>query len=425
MEADEQLIQQIQEGKNDAFGQLFRKYKKRIYSICLSIIKDPHDAEDVLQEIFIRAYLGLDQLKDKNKFSAWIESIARNCSRDFLRRNRKDTIPLSLATEQPFTQGAPDGLLLKRELIAAIMEAVNSLPKKDRELIRAYIDGSSHAEISEQFDISISASMTRLHRVRKKIIARMENILNAIFGLPKILSLKKAILGGFLAMKIGTSMKLTIGVIGVLVAGFVGFNVVTHQSDVKSPRVNKTELPPKASVSNQRHNSIALQTKRHKVTTKARSSLSDNSNQDSVEAPPLEDEKIFPSDNTTTDELLAEVPVEVSETEDYWEQVIFPAVESVVTSMRKLSKQRTPYDEESLRLSQRQMEILHTKPETREEEAGLYEEFQENISRINELASITNSFTNERNHLYAEFEEQYGISWGEAATRYREAHPLR
>jgi RNA polymerase sigma-70 factor (ECF subfamily) len=176
------LIQQILQGDNEAFGQLFRKYNQQIYSICFSILNNSHDAEEATSETFIHAYLKLDQLERTDRFSAWLQKIARNCCIDLLRRKQEDTIPLALATEQTSSQTSPDRSLLKQELINAIMRAIKSLPQKDREVIQAYIDGLSHSEVSEQFDISISAAMTRLHRIRKKIIASVRDFLEGVFS---------------------------------------------------------------------------------------------------------------------------------------------------------------------------------------------------------------------------------------------------
>ena len=247
MATDEQLIRQIQQGENEAFSQLFCKYQKHIHSICLSILKNPQDAEEVASDTFVHAYLKLDQLKNPEKFFAWLKKIAQNRSRDFLRSKREETIPFVYAMKQPSRQIAPDELLLKQELVNSIMEAIELLPQKDREVIQAHIDGLSHAEISEKLGISYQASRSRLSRARKKITEYTKDLLNAVIGLPKMLPFKKIISGGILAMKIGTSTKVTIGVIGVLVAGFIGFQVVIHhktqQIEVKPPgRVTQQQM---------------------------------------------------------------------------------------------------------------------------------------------------------------------------------------
>lgn len=97
-------------------------------------------------------------------------------------------------------------------------------------MVKARIDGLSHIEISRRFSISYRASLSRLYRARKKLIDRLKG-LYSIFGLAGRLGHKWIILGGVAAVKIGTGAKVTIGVIGILIVGFTGFKIVTHQPD--------------------------------------------------------------------------------------------------------------------------------------------------------------------------------------------------
>ena len=234
MATDEQLIKQIKEGNSEEFGQLFCKYYGKIYSICLSMLKNPDDAEEIASDTFVSAYLKLNQLSKPDKFFPWLKRIARNRSKDFLRSKRRETIALShsVPTMQKTThdfvlaQENPDILVLKQELIDAIMEAIESLPAKDREVIQARIDGLNHSQISEKLSISISASMNRLYRAKKKIAAHVKNLLNCIIGLPKTLPLEKIVSGGIEAMKVGTSKEVTTGVIAATQS--LMFSVIFH-----------------------------------------------------------------------------------------------------------------------------------------------------------------------------------------------------
>jgi len=73
---------------------MFRKYYGQIYSICLSILKNPHDAEEVASDAFLHAYLKIDQLSNPDKFLPWLKKTACNRSKDFLRNRRKEAMPL-------------------------------------------------------------------------------------------------------------------------------------------------------------------------------------------------------------------------------------------------------------------------------------------------------------------------------------------
>lgn len=225
MAIDAELVEQIRRGNREAYGELFRKYYAQIYSLCLSILNNPQDAEEIAQEMFIHAYLKLDGLRKSDSFFPWLKKMARNRSRDFVRQAARRKTPLSLADEHT-SAASPADKLLRQELMDSIIAAIETLPVKDREVIQARIDGLDHAEISKRFGISVEASMTRLSRARRKLAGHLKG-LYSVFGLSKILTIS----GGVVAMKIGTGAKVTIGVIGVLTVGFIGFQIATRESD--------------------------------------------------------------------------------------------------------------------------------------------------------------------------------------------------
>ena len=166
MANDEELIEQIRHGQREVYAELFRKYYTRIYAICLSILRNPQDAEEIAQEIFVHAYLKLNQLQKPSRFFPWLKTIARNQSRNHAQRRETGIIQLDLTTAHK-AHAAPDEWLLRQELIDTVMEAIETLPTRDREVIRARIDGLNHAEISEKFGISVQSSMSQLYRARK------------------------------------------------------------------------------------------------------------------------------------------------------------------------------------------------------------------------------------------------------------------
>ncbi|MFQ6041561.1 MAG: sigma-70 family RNA polymerase sigma factor, partial [Candidatus Poribacteria bacterium] len=237
MTTDEQLIELIKRGEREVYGRLFSKYYERIYKICLSILKNRDDAEEVAQETFVYSYLKLNQLKNPEKFFAWLKAIARNRSIKYLHRSQKELVRPGVVTPP---QIAPDELLLRQELIDAIMEAIEALPEKDRMVIQSRIEGLNHSEICERFGISIEASMSRLYRARKKIAAHVKDLLYAIVGLPKIFPLKKIVSGGILAMKASTSAKyavIVLSALGIMFASFIGV-----KSYFSSPQKNAANL---------------------------------------------------------------------------------------------------------------------------------------------------------------------------------------
>ncbi len=228
MATDRELIEKVQHGEREVYGQLFQKYYAQIYAICLAMLGNQHDAEELAQEVFVLGYLRLDQLRQPERFFPWLKKITRNRSRNHMQKAGLRLVPLDLASSHK-APDAPDERILRQEFMDSIMGAVEALPARDREVVQARIDGLNHTEISQRFGISAQASMSRLSRSRQRLADHMKSMLSVIVGLPKVLPFKKLISGGIIAMKAGTGAKVTIGIIGIIMAGLMGFLISTHQ----------------------------------------------------------------------------------------------------------------------------------------------------------------------------------------------------
>ncbi len=97
--ADKTLIFRVRAGDEQAFTDLVGRYHAFVYAIVTGIMKNSHDAEEVAQDVFVNAYRGLPQLKDTTKFKGWLAEIARNSTRDWLRKQRVNTVPLDEVDE--------------------------------------------------------------------------------------------------------------------------------------------------------------------------------------------------------------------------------------------------------------------------------------------------------------------------------------
>ena len=220
MATDRELIERTQSGESEAYAELFRKYYQHIYTICFSMIRNPEDAEELAQEMFVHAYLKVDQLRDPAKFFPWLKKMARNRSRNFLQRREADVVSLSLVDMERSSVNLDEDIL-SQELMQSVMEAIEALPPRDRQVVKAHIDGLSHAEIGRRFGISQQASLSRLYRARRKLADGIGNLLHGVFGLSKMLRSTKLISGGIIAMKVATGAKITIGVLGIVVVGAI------------------------------------------------------------------------------------------------------------------------------------------------------------------------------------------------------------
>ena len=251
MAKDNTLIHRAQTGDEEAFAALMREHYAFVYAIVIRIVKNSHDAEEVLQDTFLNAYRGLTQLEDTTKFKSWLGEIAQNCGRNWLRKQRGDTVSIDEVSEDMLQTGdSPDERLVQQEQRELIRRTMETLPQKDREIARAYyLDGASYDELTRTHGLSYSAIAFRLSRAKRQLAKRLQYLLTGIFVSPAG-TLKKVYSGALTVMKVGTVPKITIGVaalVALILVGFVGFRQmnqpIVEERVYLSPWEDGTERP--------------------------------------------------------------------------------------------------------------------------------------------------------------------------------------
>ena len=231
------LIYRAQTGDERAFADLMRSYHAFVYAIVIGIVDNSHDAEEVVQDAFLNAYQGLRQLEDATKFKSWLAEITRNCARQWLRKQRGDTVPIDEVSEQLLqTEDSPDERLTRLEQRELIRRTMETLPQKDRDIARAfYLEGASYDELTNTHGLSYNAVAFRLFRVKRQLSKRLQYLLTGIFVSPG-LTLKKIYSGGLTVMKIGTVPKITVGAAALIAIIFIGFVGVRQ---IRAPKVEE------------------------------------------------------------------------------------------------------------------------------------------------------------------------------------------
>ena len=224
MAKEDKLIYRAQSGDEGAFADLMREYYPFVYTIVIGGVNNPHDAEEVVQDTFLSAYQGLTQLEDTTKFKSWLAEIARNCARQWLRKQRGETVPLNEVNEGILqTEDSPDEQLTRQEQRELIRRTMETLPQKDRDIARAfYLEGVSYDELIRAHGLSYNAIALRLFRIKRQLSKRLQYLLTGIFVSPGM-TLKKIYSGGLTVMKIGTVPKITVGVATLIAVIFIGF----------------------------------------------------------------------------------------------------------------------------------------------------------------------------------------------------------
>ncbi len=218
------LIYRAQTGDEGAFAALMREYYSLVYTIVIRIVDNPHDVEEVVQDTFLSAYQGLTQLEDAVKFKSWLAEIARNCARQWVRKQRINTVPLDEVGERVLqTQDSPDEQLARLEQRELIRRTMETLPQIDRDIARAfYLEGASYDELTSTHGLSYNAIAFRLFHIKRKLSKRLQYLLTGIFISPG-LTLKKLYMRSLTAMKVGTTPKMTVGATGLIALIFFGF----------------------------------------------------------------------------------------------------------------------------------------------------------------------------------------------------------
>ena len=175
---DVELVELVLAGEQDAFEMLVVRYKDAVQNLAYRMLGNPTEAEDVTQEVFVRAYTQLATYKPAHKFSTWLLSIASHLAIDQLRRRRFLALPLE---DVPFLEWmadlgiGPEQSALQGEQQDEIQAYLQRLPSKYRAVIvlRYWYD-LSYEEISTALNLTPALVKARLHRARE-LLARYIN----------------------------------------------------------------------------------------------------------------------------------------------------------------------------------------------------------------------------------------------------------
>ena len=179
-------IKQVRKGDQNAFGEIVELYKDKVFQLCFRMLGNSHEAEDISQEAFIRAYINIERYNIDRKFSTWLYRIATNLCIDRIRKKKPDyyldaevagTEGLTLYSQIPASQLAPDEEVSKIELQEIIQNEILKLPEKYRAVIvLKYIEELPLLEISKILDLPIGTVKTRIHRGREALRKQLRHI---------------------------------------------------------------------------------------------------------------------------------------------------------------------------------------------------------------------------------------------------------
>ncbi len=178
MKQDEKsLVESLQQGDRYACDDMVQRFSERVYNVALRLTGQPNEAEDILQETFLKACRGVEAFEGRSSLGTWLYRIATNNSLMFLRRRQAPLVSLDTSFKNDNADfmprqlhdwhWEPESVVLSAELHQAMDEAVALLPDKLRAaFILRDLEGLSTKEAAEALDISPASLKVRLHRAR-------------------------------------------------------------------------------------------------------------------------------------------------------------------------------------------------------------------------------------------------------------------
>jgi RNA polymerase sigma factor (sigma-70 family) len=170
---EHRLVKDCLKGKPEAQRQLYEHFAKNMLGVCYRYTKSLKDAEDVLQDGFVKVFLGIHQFKFEGGLGAWIHRIMVNTALNFLKKNRKYRDEM-VFTEQPLHPVASENPAVNLEA-KELADLIRQLPHGYQTIFNLYaVEGFSHVEIGEMLGITDGTSRSQYARARALLINWIE-----------------------------------------------------------------------------------------------------------------------------------------------------------------------------------------------------------------------------------------------------------
>jgi RNA polymerase sigma factor (sigma-70 family) len=180
------LIGRARKGDESAYRILLRKYERSVYSICLRMVRNREEAEDLAQDAFVKVFSMLDRYNPTYAFSSWLFKITSNLCIDFLRKRRIESVAMDEPVKSEsgeFTRqyetriDDPEAEAVRKERAGFITEVIEGLPSHYRIVILLrHQEGMPYDEIAATLGIPLGTVKARIHRARQLLKTRLEEM---------------------------------------------------------------------------------------------------------------------------------------------------------------------------------------------------------------------------------------------------------
>jgi RNA polymerase sigma-70 factor (ECF subfamily) len=179
---DEELVELAVSNDADAFGEIVRRWERKIFALCFGMLSGEEDARDAMQETFISAYRNIASFRGDAKVSSWLHRIAVNQCLTAMRRKKSRPEDLideeQMAVDRKFSSPSdrsPSGIAEKKERVNAVRKAVNALPVELKEVVvMKEFEEMTFQEISDVLAIPLSTVKSRLYTALRQLRMKLE-----------------------------------------------------------------------------------------------------------------------------------------------------------------------------------------------------------------------------------------------------------
>jgi RNA polymerase sigma-70 factor (ECF subfamily) len=175
------LMMRVQDGDDDAFGELVQLYRARVFGSFLKRLGDRQEAEDLTQEVFLRLYRSRHRYQPRARFATWLFHVSQNVARNAIRSRRRRPVMRLEALVTPADPGAAEAFLADRgesptrpmersELAGVVRKAVSSLAGRQRAAVELHqFHDCTYAEVAAELDMTPKAAKSLLYRARNEL----------------------------------------------------------------------------------------------------------------------------------------------------------------------------------------------------------------------------------------------------------------
>jgi len=172
-------IKEVLKGDQNAFTEIVELYQDKLYRVCYRMLGNKHEAEDIAQEAFVRAFINIHTFDTNRKFSTWLYRIGTNLCIDRIRKKKPDyyldaevagTESLNMYSQVASSEELPEDVVLKMEMQERVQYEITRLSDKYRAVIvLKYMEDLPLQEISEILEMPLGTVKTRIHRGREAL----------------------------------------------------------------------------------------------------------------------------------------------------------------------------------------------------------------------------------------------------------------